>query len=103
MPIIASPNQSGINYDTSALANAINAPDWDDQVFDQSGGYNVYTTFIDRMMRLKGYKTRQVTSRIGQFTRYVQGLRVFSAQIASTPVASGNNLVLTWTQPSYAL
>ena len=104
-PPISSPNQLGLNLDNSQTYNNLVAPDWMEKVYGLTGGYNVLSLLIDRIRRAADNGAmstpRKVDARLGQYTRYVLGQYVVSAQVA-TQTQSGNNVILTFADPTYA-
>ena len=101
--VVPSPNQLSSFYDTAAIFNQLLEPDYYDRVFSLAGGYDmaVMPLIIERMRNYhETTAPRRVYGRGGANVRYVQGEMQVQQPVASV-VASGNNLIITWQDPTY--
>jgi hypothetical protein len=95
MSLIQTPNQQQFNFNNGMLANSLQRPDKMGEVYDYSGGYNLFTLILDRINEKK-----RIDAAYGKTSKWVIGLPVTSAQIASA-TQSGSNVIITFTDPTY--
>ncbi len=88
---------SNTDFSTNLYLNQLSKPDKSAKVYDLSGGYNV----ID-LLATRNRPARQIVGADGQFQKPNMGRSQIVAQVA-TNATSGNNLVLTWTDPNFDL
>lgn len=85
----------------SLVATLLNKRDIYKWIIDRSGGYNVATAIID-LINSKAGGSERTTAVSGLIETYKRGKNNVVQQIASV-TQSGNNLILTWVNPTYDL
>lgn len=85
------------NFVPSIVAAALNARSIYNFVYDRSGGYNTLSMLTDKANK---NGSRRVTNADGKYEKYKRGKTNIVASVA-TVTQSGNNLVLTFVDPTY--
>jgi hypothetical protein len=93
---MSTPGQLGLNLNNSLVANMLNEPDKMQDIYDYTGGYNVFSLILDKIS-----PAREIDGQYGQFQKPIMGLSQVGAFIATSTQVNTTTVTLTWTDATY--